>query len=66
VERLARPSGNGGPSRMVERVMGIEPTSSAWKAAALPLSYTRARPNRYKGLSGAKARAEPVAGGSIA
>ena len=21
--------------------MGIEPTSSAWKAAALPLSYTR-------------------------
>ncbi len=27
----------------LERVMGIEPTSSAWKAAALPLSYTRAR-----------------------
>ncbi len=25
----------------MERVMGIEPTSSAWKAAALPLSYTR-------------------------
>lgn len=25
----------------LERVMGIEPTSSAWKAAALPLSYTR-------------------------
>ena len=29
---------NGG----LERVDGIEPTSSAWKAAALPLCYTRA------------------------
>src|ERR1700692_3962947 len=26
----------------VERVKGIEPSSSAWKAVALPLSYTRA------------------------
>jgi hypothetical protein len=26
----------------LERVKGIEPSSSAWKAAALPLSYTRA------------------------
>ena len=25
----------------VERVTGIEPVSSAWKAEALPLSYTR-------------------------
>jgi hypothetical protein len=25
----------------VERVNGIEPSSSAWKAVALPLSYTR-------------------------
>jgi hypothetical protein len=25
----------------VERVMGIEPTRLAWKARALPLSYTR-------------------------
>jgi hypothetical protein len=25
----------------VERVMGIEPTYLAWKARALPLSYTR-------------------------
>ncbi len=25
----------------LERVMGIEPTWSAWKAEALPLSYTR-------------------------
>ena len=25
----------------VERVMGIEPTQSAWKAEILPLNYTR-------------------------
>jgi hypothetical protein len=25
----------------MERVKGIEPSSSAWEAAALPLSYTR-------------------------
>ena len=25
----------------MERVMGIEPTWPAWKAGALPLSYTR-------------------------
>jgi hypothetical protein len=27
--------------QMMERVMGIEPTSSAWKAEVLPLNYTR-------------------------
>ena len=27
--------------RVMERVKGIEPSSSAWEAAALPLSYTR-------------------------
>jgi hypothetical protein len=27
--------------RKMERVKGIEPSSSAWKAVALPLSYTR-------------------------
>ena len=27
----------------LERVKGIEPSYSAWKAAALPLSYTRDR-----------------------
>jgi hypothetical protein len=26
---------------VVERVKGIEPSYSAWEAAALPLSYTR-------------------------
>ena len=28
-------------SARMERVMGIEPTSSAWKAEVLPLNYTR-------------------------
>ena len=27
---------------LLERVMGIEPTPSAWKAEVLPLNYTRA------------------------
>jgi hypothetical protein len=27
--------------KRLERVNGIEPSSSAWKAVALPLSYTR-------------------------
>ncbi len=27
--------------RLLERVMGIEPTPSAWKAEVLPLNYTR-------------------------
>jgi hypothetical protein len=29
------------PAPLVERVTGIEPASRAWKARALPLSYTR-------------------------
>ncbi len=31
---------------MVERVMGIEPTSSAWEAEVLPLNNTRFAQNR--------------------
>ena len=31
----------------LERVKGIEPSYSAWKAAALPLSYTRLWPINY-------------------
>ena len=37
-------TGNEGPTKCLkslERVKGIEPSYSAWKAAALPLSYTR-------------------------
>ena len=30
----------------LERVMGIEPTTSAWKAEVLPLNYTRIIYNR--------------------
>ena len=30
-------------ARGVERVMGIEPTFSAWEADVLPLNYTRMR-----------------------
>jgi hypothetical protein len=30
----------------IERVKGIEPSSAAWEAAALPLSYTRDDANR--------------------
>ena len=33
--------GTRGKLTRLERVMGIEPTRPAWKAGALPLSYTR-------------------------
>jgi hypothetical protein len=32
--------------KALERVKGIEPSYSAWKAAALPLSYTRVLANK--------------------
>ena len=35
----------------LERVMGIEPTSSAWKAEVLPLNYTRADGTAVRRLS---------------
>ena len=40
----------------VEQIIGIEPTSSAWKADALPLCYTRVkatdlRPVARRGLT---------------
>ena len=40
----------------LERVMGIEPTPSAWKAEVLPLNYTRrsgggGRIRTYEGIS---------------
>src|SRR5438309_1620896 len=44
--------------KRLERVKGIEPSSSAWKAVALPLSYTRSpttggggRTRTYEGVS---------------
>ncbi len=36
----------------LERVKGIEPSSSAWKAVALPLSYTRKAPHRSAVVEG--------------
>ena len=41
------------PLKCLERVKGIEPSYSAWKAAALPLSYTRARPLNYHAMGAA-------------
>src|ERR1044071_8221208 len=38
----------------VERVMGIEPTWPAWKAGALPLSYTRSEQNGKATLADCK------------
>jgi hypothetical protein len=35
----------------MERVKGIEPLSSAWNAAALPLSYTRSESFQLSRLS---------------
>ena len=32
--------------KKLERVMGIEPTQSAWKAEVLPLNYTRKSPRQ--------------------
>src|SRR5689334_18216137 len=40
--------------RDVERVAGIEPASSAWKAAALPLCYTR------QGRTGSSSPSVPI------
>ena len=37
--------------RRLERVKGIEPSSSAWKAVALPLSYTRLSRLSFSSLS---------------
>jgi hypothetical protein len=47
----------------LERVKGIEPSYSAWKAAALPLSYTRA-PGRSPNTPGV--RSQPPTEGWIA
>ena len=53
---------------VLERVAGIEPAYSAWKAAALPLSYTRpVVRRRAEGNSPAKAfLASPLRRDSLA
>ena len=35
---------------LLERVMGIEPTTSAWKAEVLPVNYTRKFMGRLMGI----------------
>ncbi len=47
------------PLKSLERVKGIEPSSSAWKAVALPLSYTRAREALHANPPSAKLRQDP-------
>ena len=42
--------------RSQERVTGIEPAPPAWKAGALPLSYTRERASQQ----GTRMRGEPL------
>src|SRR6476646_7364152 len=52
-EPSARQRGTGGSQlspRGLERVKGIEPSSSSWKAVALPLSYTRINAATYRKL----------------
>ncbi len=44
--------------------MGIEPTSSAWKAEVLPLNYTRLNPNPEP-VSGAPHHLTMVEGGGF-
>jgi hypothetical protein len=39
-------------ANLYERVMGIEPTLSAWKAGILPLNYTRV--SNYKNIKYSK------------
>jgi hypothetical protein len=46
----------------LERVKGIEPSYSAWKAAALPLSYTRARDELTRRAGGLNPPCRPLSG----
>jgi hypothetical protein len=47
---------------LLERVKGIEPSYSAWKAAALPLSYTRARDELTRPAGGLNPPCRPLSG----
>ena len=59
LESTSSEDANRNVGKILERVKGIEPSYSAWEAAALPLSYTRIgvfnagnRPGRQAGLKG--------------
>src|SRR5882724_4759138 len=47
----------------MERVVGIEPTSSAWKAEVLPLNYTRRCRTRLHPRLKDLSRPRPLSGG---
>ena len=49
----------------LERVEGIEPSSSAWKAAALPLSYTRNRSVTPPAIASRLRREKPPRRGAL-
>jgi hypothetical protein len=48
--------------KTLERVKGIEPSYSAWKAAALPLSYTRAGDELSRRAGGLNSPSAPSPG----
>ena len=50
--------------KSVERVAGIEPASSAWKAEVLPLNYTR-QARRYRSISVVPRSYSPLASGLL-
>jgi hypothetical protein len=50
---------------VLERVIGIEPTSSAWKAEVLPLNYTRLETVNLKPSNPALHEPESGGGGRI-
>jgi hypothetical protein len=49
--------------KSLERVKGIEPSYSAWKAAALPLSYTRICSDHVSRQAGGLNRDDAVCAG---
>ena len=51
-----------GLARGVERVMGIEPTFSAWEADVLPLNYTRMDEQEFYCIATASQRTSEGAG----
>ena len=55
--RLSAPRKHSYIKRLLERVMGIEPTLSAWEAEVLPLNYTRLRKKSIHNERGVKPKA---------
>ena len=51
--------------KSLERVKGIEPSYSAWKAAALPLSYTRECHRCWRQVRNTRLLAQAPTGGKV-